>query len=282
MNILATPMTPFDAHISKWNLSDLQPINVNSSFSKVAIVTMENGEKAVLKVLTDHGVEIEENGATTLEYFKSDAIVRIYQSDENAHLLEYVDGTMLTTLVKQGEDHQAATIICDVIDCLHEANDAEAPSFRPLRTHFSALFECAAKENVPAILREASVIGDRVLDNQSNIRPLHGDLHHDNILHSSQRGWIAIDPHGLLGDVGYEYANAFNYPIDDRDLTSNPKRISMLADIFSERSGIDRNEILQYAAMHMGLSASWRIQQNREDSARDVLRSCEQVLKLVM
>ena len=28
---------------------------------------------------------------------------------------------------------------------------------------------------------------------------LHGDLHHQNILLSEQRGWIAIDPKGVIG-----------------------------------------------------------------------------------
>lgn len=31
---------------------------------------------------------------------------------------------------------------------------------------------------------------------------LHGDLHPHNLLWSGDRGWVAIDPHGLVGDSG--------------------------------------------------------------------------------
>ncbi|PCI01646.1 MAG: hypothetical protein COB76_00750 [Alphaproteobacteria bacterium] len=269
------------AYAKKWNLSDVKPINVKSSFSDVAMVTMANGDKAVLKVLSDRGMEVEENGSAALNYFKGDAMVRLYQSDERAHLLEFIDGPMLTAQVKAGEDEKSALIICDVIECLHE-NDAEPENlFKPLQEHFSALFECASKKQANPILTKASMVADILLHSTENERPLHGDLHHDNILHSSTRGWVAIDPHGLYGDVAYEYANAFNYPVDDRDLTSNPDRIHMLADVFVGRSGIDKKKILQYAAAHMGLSSSWRIEQGRDESARGVLRSCDQILKLV-
>jgi streptomycin 6-kinase len=36
---------------------------------------------------------------------------------------------------------------------------------------------------------------------------LHGDLHHDNVLDFGRRGWLAIDPHGLFGERGFDYAN---------------------------------------------------------------------------
>jgi streptomycin 6-kinase len=32
------------------------------------------------------------------------------------------------------------------------------------------------------------------------ITVLHGDIHHDNILHFGERGWLAIDPKGLIGE----------------------------------------------------------------------------------
>jgi streptomycin 6-kinase len=41
---------------------------------------------------------------------------------------------------------------------------------------------------------------------------LHGDLHHGNILDFGTRGWLAIDPKGLLGERGFDYANIFTNP----------------------------------------------------------------------
>ena len=47
---------------------------------------------------------------------------------------------------------------------------------------------------------------------------LHGDLHHDNVLRGTREPWLAIDPHGLVGDPGYEIGSIlFNPDPDDRD-----------------------------------------------------------------
>jgi len=63
---------------------------------------------------------------------------------------------------------------------------------------------------------------------------LHGDLHHDNILRATREPWLAIDPHGIVGDPGYEVgALLFNPDPDNRDdaLTALvPSRIEQLAD----------------------------------------------------
>ncbi len=40
-----------------------------------------------------------------------------------------------------------------------------------------------------------------MMSNASELRGLHGDLHHENIMFSS-RGWLVIDPVGLVGEVG--------------------------------------------------------------------------------
>jgi streptomycin 6-kinase len=63
---------------------------------------------------------------------------------------------------------------------------------------------------------------------------LHGDLHHDNILRATREPWLAIDPHGILGDPGYEVgALLFNPDPANRDqvLTALvPARVEQLAD----------------------------------------------------
>jgi streptomycin 6-kinase len=62
---------------------------------------------------------------------------------------------------------------------------------------------------------------------------LHGDLHHDNILRGTREPWLAIDPHGTVGDPGYEIgALLFNPDPGDRDpaLTALvPGRVEQLA-----------------------------------------------------
>jgi len=77
------------------------------------------------------------------------------------------------------------------------------------------------------LMRELSVsTSERVV--------LHGDLHHDNILAATREPWLAIDPHGLVGDPGYEVgALLFNPAPEDRDAALTalvPSRVEQLAD----------------------------------------------------
>ncbi|SHM73177.1 aminoglycoside phosphotransferase family protein [Cryptosporangium aurantiacum] len=63
---------------------------------------------------------------------------------------------------------------------------------------------------------------------------LHGDLHHDNVLRAEREPWLAIDPHGVVGDPGYD-AGALLYnpdpPRRDSDLLALvPARVEQLAD----------------------------------------------------
>jgi len=41
---------------------------------------------------------------------------------------------------------------------------------------------------------------------------MHGDFHHYNVL-SSDRGWLAIDPKGMLGPAAYEVGPLLMNPL---------------------------------------------------------------------
>src|SRR5512132_4359180 len=53
---------------------------------------------------------------------------------------------------------------------------------------------------------------------QSRPRLLHGDLHHYNILFDSNRGWLAIDPKGVIGELEYEIGAVLRNPGERPDL----------------------------------------------------------------
>lgn len=56
-----------------------------------------------------------------------------------------------------------------------------------------------------------SPLARRLLETQTDRVPLHGDLHHENILLSAH-GWLAIDPKGLWGDPAMEAAAFLRNP----------------------------------------------------------------------
>ena len=91
---------------------------------------------------------------------------------------------------------------------------------------------------------------------------IHGDLHHFNIL-KSERGWLAIDPKGVIGPAAYEVGplllnpwSEINNPADWLRITE--RRIAILSD----RLGFERERIRTWGLAHAVLSAWWSLEDN--------------------
>ena len=84
---------------------------------------------------------------------------------------------------------------------------------------------------------------------------LHGDIHHDNILHFGDRGWRAIDPKGLRGERAFDYANLFCNPA--HDIAVDPVRFERRVVLVADAAGLDRRRLLQWILAWSGLSAVW-------------------------
>ncbi|WP_433075973.1 aminoglycoside phosphotransferase family protein [Dactylosporangium sp. CA-052675] len=86
---------------------------------------------------------------------------------------------------------------------------------------------------------------------------LHGDLHHDNLLSARRARWLAIDPHGLSGDPGYEIGSwLFNPDPGNRDpalLALVPGRLEQFAD----RLGQPLDRLVAWGFVKAVLSDVW-------------------------
>ena len=60
----------------------------------------------------------------------------------------------------------------------------------------------------------------RLLAEQPDELMLHGDLHHENILLDEQRGWLAIDPKGVIGPRAYQPARFLNNRLPEEATTA--------------------------------------------------------------
>lgn len=93
-----------------------------------------------------------------------------------------------------------------------------------------------------------------------NIKLMHGDFHHFNIL-SSERGWLVIDPKGVIGPAGYEVGPLMLNPWNSlSDRVSFQVRAERRVSILAERLCWERESILKWATAHAVLSAWWDIQ----------------------
>jgi streptomycin 6-kinase len=91
---------------------------------------------------------------------------------------------------------------------------------------------------------------------------MHGDFHHYNIL-SSERGWLIIDPKGVIGPACYEVGPLLTNPWSDlikmKDYRGLTKR---RIDILHERLGFERERIREWGLAHAILSAWWSVEDN--------------------
>ena len=97
-----------------------------------------------------------------------------------------------------------------------------------------------------------------------NHRPvlMHGDFHHFNIL-SSERGWLIIDPKGVIGPACYEVGpfliNPWGNLLSGNNYRGMTKR---RIDILHERLGFERERIREWGLAHAILSAWWSIEEH--------------------
>jgi streptomycin 6-kinase len=91
-------------------------------------------------------------------------------------------------------------------------------------------------------------------------RLLHGDLHHYNILYDSQRGWTAIDPKGVVGEIEYEIGASLRNPYEEPELFTPPAKIEARLNLFEERLKIDFKRALAWGFAQAVLSAIWAIE----------------------
>jgi streptomycin 6-kinase len=124
----------------------------------------------------------------------------------------------------------------------------------PLGQQFASLFERA--QDHPLLARCATV-ARHLLASQHDIVPLHGDLHHANVLDGGARGWLAIDPKALIGERTYETANLLTNPWPHAEIVHDADRMQRLALLYAGRLDLDVGRVLSFSLAHAGLSASW-------------------------
>ncbi|MBU2991673.1 aminoglycoside phosphotransferase family protein [Octadecabacter sp. 1_MG-2023] len=74
-------------------------------------------------------------------------------------------------------------------------------------------------------------------------RLMHGDLNYDTII-QSDRGWLAIDPKGIVADPCYEFGVVFRNPPMEPTRIATPQRILNLAKLLASETNLDEQRIL--------------------------------------
>ena len=246
-----------DGAIQRWDLTDIQQID-NLSVNYVAFAKRD-GEEVVLKIGVINHEFISE--MTALRIFDGDGAVRLLESDEDNYmfLMERVrPGTMLVALE---DDERRTHIACDVMTHLWRPAP-EGPliqlsewfeGLKGLRVRFDGGTGPFPEKLVG---RAESLLPELFADSSPHVL-MHGDFHHFNVL-SSERGWLAIDPKGVIGPAGYEVGPLLMNPWGDFLNRPDPVGITerRLA-ILSERLGLPRDQLKDWGICHSVISAWW-------------------------
>ena len=246
------PAIDFAPYLRRWMLQpDGAPF---ASLAGNLMPVLHAGVPAMLKI--SHEPD-EIFGAEVMQWWAGEGAARVLAHDGEALLLERAMGSRsLVAMVRDGRDDEASSIICRVAARLHTPRAKPLPPLKPMDHWFAALPPGASKYG--GIVAQAAATLKQLLASPRDVTQLHGDLHHENVLDGgAQRGWLAIDPKGLLGDRGYDFANIACNPERDLDVVTSPGRLLRQAGIIAETAGYERHRLLQWILAYAGLSAAW-------------------------
>jgi streptomycin 6-kinase len=252
--------TMFDRYLTRWALTpDGHPIITRTSH---LFPVRQQGVPAMLKVAVD---DEERLGGLLMVWWDGQGAAPVLAYDTNAILLERAEGReALTAMAEQGHDENASRIICAVVAELHAPRVKPLPNLVSLTEWFSELEPAAASHG--GIFASSATVARELLTAPREVRVLHGDIHHANILDFGPKGWLAIDPKGPFGERGFDYANLFCNPTPEVALQSG--RFARQVELVAAVAGLDRVRLLQWILAGSGLSAAWHLKDGERLDSR--------------
>ncbi|WP_036288672.1 aminoglycoside phosphotransferase family protein [Methylocystis sp. ATCC 49242] len=250
----------FADYLDRWELTPVgEPVVTHSSR---LLPVRRYGVAAMLKIAL---TEREKVGGVIMSWWGGDRAARVLARDGAAILLEWAENNIsLADLARNGRDDEASRIMCEVIAGLHAPRPDPPGGLLPLDKCLEGFESTAA--GLGGILVTAAAAAKDLLAAPQDVVVLHGDIHHDNILHFGARGWLAIDSIPGLGERGFDYANIFCNP--DSDLALAGGRLARQATVIAEAAGLERRRLLQWVLSYAGWSVTWLSHDPDEASLR--------------
>lgn len=243
----------FSVYLVRWNLIPDGEAIITST-SQLLPVRLGSGVPAMLKIAV---VEEEQRAGQLMRWWAGQGAACVLAHDDAALLLERAqDGPLLSDFPRNGRDDEASRIICAVVASLHAHRSPPPPGLVPLARWFEPLMLAGTARG--GMLRLASSTAAALLTMPQEVRALHGDIHHGNILHFGSRGWLAIDPKGLLGERALDYANLFCNP--DQATATKPGRLARQIEVVATAAQLEPGRLLAWVLAWAGLSATFLLE----------------------
>ena len=247
-------LTPFAPWLDRWELiPDGAPFETRYTRSWLMPVR-QDGAPAMLKIATSPE---EVRGAALMARWAGEGAARVLAREAEALLLERLPAARsLADMARAGADDEASRVLCAVADRLHAPRPGGPPAdLCPIDLWFRALAPAAAAHG--GVLNAALDAVEGLLGDPRDIAVLHGDLHHENVLDAGPRGWLAIDPKGVLGERGYDYATMLCNP--DEAMALKPGRMARQVAVVAEAARLEPRRLTRWLLAHAGVSLAWCI-----------------------
>ena len=204
----------------------------------------------------------EWHSGEVVEAFAGNGVVRVYEYVEGAVLLERaMPGESLVRMAIEGSDEEATAILANVIGQMAGCTPPErCPTVHDWMKGFEQ-YVATGDDQIPGdLIEDGHRCYAQLAACERETSLLHGDLHHYNVLSDARRGWLAIDPKGVIGEVEYEVGAVLRNPIEHADFFTSPAIVERRLQQFARRLHLDSERALQWAFAQAVLSAIWGVE----------------------
>ncbi|MDX6498251.1 MAG: streptomycin 6-kinase [Blastocatellia bacterium] len=237
-------------------------------------------DEVVLKVVKQPGDEW--HSGEVLAAFNGKGFVRVYEHAPGAVLLQRLrPGNSLVELSLNGHDEEATDILAGVIQQMSSVESSMSSvdlprSERKSPNPHAPLQHCPTVHDWAKAFERYTATGDKQIpmdlvmagqrvyldlcSSQQRLIVLHGDLQHYNVLFDSDRGWLAIDPKGVFGEIEYEIGAALRNPLAQPELFLLPATIERRLGQFNSRLNLNYERTLAWGFAQAVLSAIWGVE----------------------
>jgi streptomycin 6-kinase len=251
----------------KWGITCLPPFQL--TYNYVAPATTNDGKDVVLKISFPRndafGSEID-----ALNFFNGSGAIQVLHDDRKhgAVLLERAEPGMRVREISP--DKKQISIVSEVLKQLHKPVSEEIASLFPTISDWAKVF-ARYKEKFPDgsgpvpkwMFDKAESIFREFPKDKKELVLLHGDFHSDNIL-SSQRGWLIIDPNGLVGEREFELGAFLRNPYYDYPKGSDYKKLETSRILqFAEELHFDKERLRSWAFACAVISLLWFLEDEK-------------------
>jgi streptomycin 6-kinase len=227
----------------------------------MVVAGQRGGQPVVLKVVKQPGDEWRAGELAAL--FGGRGVAQVLEHTEGAALYERLDpGEPLATLVLDGRDEQATDILAMIMGRMSPREPpAWCPTVEGWGEGFARYMASGDTRIDAALVASAQRVFAQLCATQREPGLLHGDLHHYNVLSDRARGWCAVDPKGVVGELEYELGAALRSPYDRPELFAALAIAERRLEQFGLALGIDVGRARGWAFAQAVLAAISQLEQ---------------------